>query len=50
VLDCCYAGAAASQIDSIAKHHCLMACTTPTTRAYFEESSEGRSAFSPVPS
>lgn len=38
VLDCCYAGAAASQIDSIAKHHCLMACTTPTTRAYFEES------------
>jgi hypothetical protein len=39
VLDCCYAGAAAAQIQSIPNNkYCLIACTTPTTRALFDES------------
>lgn len=42
LLDCCYAGAAEREFDfnTGRKHHCLMACTTPSTRAFFEQGLE----------
>jgi uncharacterized caspase-like protein len=38
ILDCCYAGAAARQFDLLPeRRHFLMACTTASTRAWWEE-------------
>jgi hypothetical protein len=42
LLDCCYAGAAKKQFELLTDRskHCLIACTTPSTRAFFEEGLE----------